>query len=147
MDQLLHSNFDANLNLLVLVALVFLAFALIALMGAACTLVPQVHRTLNAYEKLADTLEKELSPTLSEVNKVLIGVQEIRAIAGQRMTEVGTKVEDVTDNLAKAADKAKKHSSVWGAGLLAGARAYFASKNAAKRESIAELNADAKKYV
>ncbi len=139
MDQLLHTNLDASLNLFVLVALIFLAFSLVALMGAAWTLVPQMHRTLTAYEKLADTLEKELSPTLSEVNKVLVGVQELRAIAGQRMTAVGTKVEDVTDNLAKAAGSAKKHSSIWGAGLLAGAKAYFSGKGPAKQDSTKEF--------
>lgn len=127
---------DANLNLLVLIALVFMGLSLAALLGAALTIVPQVNRTLTAYEKLADTLEQELGPTLDEVKKVVVGVQELRMIAGQRMTEVSTKVEDVTGNLGKAATEAKRHSSIWGTGLLAGAKAYLESS---KKEQPKEL--------
>jgi hypothetical protein len=116
---------DANLNLFVFFALIFMGLALVALLGAAVTLVPQVNRTLTAYEKLADTLEKELGPTLDEVKKVVVGVQELRLLAGKQMTDMTTKVEDVTGHLGKAATEAKKHSSVFGTGFLAGVKAYL----------------------
>jgi uncharacterized protein YoxC len=110
-------------------ALVFFALALCGLLAAASTLLPQINRTLNAYEKLADTLETELGPTLQEVQKVVVGVGELKQIAGQRVADVSTKVEDVTGSLNKAASSAKHQSSVVGAGLWAGVRAYLEGKD------------------
>ncbi len=48
---------------------------------AAGQLVPQVNRTLTAYEKLATTLETELAPTLREVSKLAGGVIKIQSVA------------------------------------------------------------------
>ncbi|HEY9715683.1 MAG TPA: hypothetical protein V6C72_19570 [Chroococcales cyanobacterium] len=110
-------------------AMIFLALAVTALLAAAWTMIPQINRTLNAYEKLAETLEGELAPTLKEVQKVVIGVGELKAIAGHTVEGVTTKVEDVTGSLGKAASTAKNHSSVFGAGLLAGFRAYLEGKH------------------
>jgi hypothetical protein len=106
-------------------ALVFLALGITALLAAAWILIPQVNRTLGAYEKLAVTLEAELGPTLKEVQKVVVSVGELKQIAGQRVHDVSTKVEDVTGNLSKVATSAKTESSVYGAGLWAGFRAYL----------------------
>ncbi|HEY9754001.1 MAG TPA: hypothetical protein V6C97_02440 [Oculatellaceae cyanobacterium] len=106
-------------------ALVFLALGITALLAAAWILIPQVNRTLGAYEKLAVTLEAELGPTLKEVQKVVVSVGELKQIAGQRVHDVSTKVEDVTGNLSKVATTAKAESSVYGAGLWAGFRAYL----------------------
>ncbi len=117
------------LNDIAVGALIFLALALFALLAAASTLLPQITRTLNAYEKLADTLETELGPTLKEVQKVIVGVGELKQITQQRVAEVGTKVEDVTGSLSKAAGTAKKSSSVMGAGLWAGVKAYLEGKD------------------
>ena len=50
-------------------ALVFLALGVTALLATTWTLIPQINKTLGAYEKLADTLEAELGPTLKEVQK------------------------------------------------------------------------------
>ncbi len=109
-------------------ALVFLALGVTALLASAWILIPQINRTLGAYEKLADTLEAELGPTLKEVQKVVISVGELKQIAGQRVQDVSTKVEDVTGNLTKVATSAKTESSVYGAGLWAGVRAYLEGK-------------------
>lgn len=117
------------LNDVVLAVLIFFAFAVTALLTAAFTLVPQLNRTLIAYEKLAETLDTELAPTLQEVQKVVAGVGEFRQIAHQRVTEVSTKVEDVTDGLTRAAGSAKKHSSVLGAGIFAAMKAYLSGKS------------------
>lgn len=100
-----------------------------ALLWVISSLIPQINRTLAAYEKLADTLEEELGPTLQEVQKVVVGVGELKQIAGQSLAGVSTKVEDVTGNINKAAGTAKKQSSVWGAGLLAGVKTYLEGKN------------------
>jgi uncharacterized protein YoxC len=117
---------DANvLNIIVAVSLGIFALALVALVFAMQTLVPQVTKTLGAYERLAGTLETELAPTLHEVNKVVCGITELKTIAVKNVSDVTTKVEDVTGNLTKAADTAKRHSSVWGAGFLAAAKAYL----------------------
>jgi len=109
-------------------ALAFLALALAGLLWVLMTLVPQVNRTLIAYERLADTLESELGPTLKEVQKVVVGVGELKSITAQRVTEVSTKVEDVTGTITKAADQAKRNSSIWGAGFLAATKAYLEGK-------------------
>ena len=45
---------------------------------------------------------------------------------------MGTKVEDVTGNIGKAADAARKSSSIWGAGLAAGVKAYLEGRNERK---------------
>lgn len=117
---------DANvLNTIVVISLVCFAIALGALVFALNMLVPQVNKTLGAYERLAGTLEEELAPTLQEVSKVVAGITELKTIAVKNVGDVTTKVEDVTGNLTKSVDSAKKHSSVWGAGLFAGAKAYL----------------------
>ena len=117
------------MNDIAVFGLVFFALALTALLFASMTLLPQINRTLNAYENLAQTLDSELGPTLKEVQKVVTGVGELRQIAGQRVAQVGTTVEDVTGSLGKAADSAKRQSSVVGAGLWAGLKTYLAGKD------------------
>jgi uncharacterized protein YoxC len=117
---------DANvLNLIVVISLGIFAFSLFALIFALQSLVPQVAKTLGAYERLAGTLETELAPTLREVNKVVVGITELKTVAVKNVSDVSHKVEDVTGNLTKAADNAKRHSSVFGAGFLAAAKAYL----------------------
>lgn len=142
---------QANLlNDIAVGALVFLALALFALLAAASTLLPQATRTLNALERLANTLEEEMGPTLKEVQKVIVGVGELKQITQQRVAEVGTKVEDVTGSITKAADSAKRSSSVMGAGIWAGFKAYLEGKNHSKHDDShehiteAEIRQDAK---
>lgn len=132
-----------------IVVVVFLVFtALVAmLIFPISNLLKQSERTLDATESLIRTLDKELGPTLNEVNLVLGSVQEIKAIAEQRITDVGTKVEDVTGNITKVADQAKSHSSVWGAGLMAGWKAYLDGKPANKEERAAEKQKSVSKTV
>ena len=122
MESLTHT-----LDFLVVGALALLSLGLVGLAMAAGQLVPQVNRTLTAYEKLATTLETELAPTLREVSKLAGGVIKIQSVAQQSITEVGTKVEDVTGNLTKVTSQAQKASNVWGTGLLAGFKAYLHS--------------------
>lgn len=116
-------------------ALVFFALALCGLLAAASTLLPQINRTLNAYEKLADTLDSELGPTLQEVQKVVVSVGGLKEVATKRTAEVTAKVEDVTGSLNKAATTAKAQSSVVGAGLWAGVKAYLEGKDNHKDHS------------
>jgi hypothetical protein len=121
-------------------ALVFFALALCGLLAAASTLLPQINRTLNAYEKLADTLDTELAPTLKEVTKVVAGVGQLKEIATERAHDVSTKVEDVTGSFNKAASTAKHQSSVVGAGLWAGVRAYLEGKDQHKEHGHDHAN-------
>lgn len=123
------ASLNANLNLLVIVMLVLLAGSLLLLVGAAWTLVPQVHRTLFAIQKLANTVETELEPTLAEAHRLVGGVLKLQDLAQQSVSGVSTKVEDVTGNISKVADAAKKNTSVWSAGLAAGIKAYLEGKN------------------
>lgn len=120
--------FTLSLDTLVVWSLLFLGIALVALVTAAIMLFPQVNRTLSAYEKLACTLETELTPTIREVNRLASGVLKLQTVAQQNITEMGTKVEDVTGNITKVADQAKKETSVWGVGLLAGVKSYLEGK-------------------
>jgi hypothetical protein len=121
---------DANvLNDIVVASLVLFAAALGGLLWALGSLVPQINKTLGAYERLAGTLEDELTPTLREVSKVVSGITELKTVAVKNVSEVQTRVEDVTGSLTKAAESAKKHSDVWGTGFLAGARAYLEGGN------------------
>ncbi|HEY9786144.1 MAG TPA: hypothetical protein V6D17_12125 [Candidatus Obscuribacterales bacterium] len=115
------------LDYLVIGSLVLLSLALVGLAMAASQLIPQVNRTLTAYEKLASTLDTELAPTIREVNRLAGGVIKLQSAAQHSVAEVGTKVEDVTGNITKVADSARKESSVWGTGFLAGVKAYLST--------------------
>ena len=131
------------------VVVLFVVFvALVALLiFPISNLLKQSERTLDATESLIRTLDKELGPTLNEVNLVLGSVQEIKAIAEQRITDVGTKVEDVTGNITKVADQAKSQSSVWGAGLMARWKAYLNGKPTHKEERVVEKQKTVSKTV
>jgi uncharacterized protein YoxC len=129
-----HMNavLNENLNVLVTFSLVFLSVSLLLLTGAAMTLIPQISRTLTAAYHLTETLNRELEPTLREVQKVVISVGELKAIASRGVTiaskgvgDVSAKVEDVTDKVSKVSHQAKKESAAMGAGLMAAFRDYL----------------------
>jgi uncharacterized protein YoxC len=126
MDQI-NIALNANLNMLVVFSLVCLAFAMVILLGLLMSIVPQANRTLNAFEKLATTVSTELQPTLAEASKLVGGVLKLQDLAQNSMSNMTVKVEDVTDNLSRVAADAKKGSSVIGAGILAGIKAYLNS--------------------
>jgi uncharacterized protein YoxC len=128
MDQV-NAALNANLNMLVVLSLLCLSMALLVLLGVALSLVPQTNRTLGAFERLANTVSTELQPTLSEASKLLGGVLKLQDIAQSSVSSVSDKVEDVTDNLSRAAHGAKKGSSIVGAGLIAGLKAYLNAKD------------------
>jgi uncharacterized protein YoxC len=128
MEQV-NAALNANLNILVIVTLVLLAVSLLLLVGAAWTLIPQVNRTLFAVERLANTVETELQPTLSEAHRLVGGVMKLQDLAQQSVSGVSTKVEDVTGNLSKVAEAAKKNTAIWKAGLAAGIKAYLEGNN------------------
>ena len=91
------------------------------------SLVPQANRTLNAFEKLATTVSTELQPTLAEASKLVGGVLKLQDLAQSSMSSMTGRVEDVTDNLSRAASDAKHGSKVISAGILAGIKAYLDS--------------------
>jgi uncharacterized protein YoxC len=124
MDQF-NMALNANLNLFVVISLLCLSMSVLVLLGIALSLVPQANRTLGAFERLADTVSTELQPTLSEASKLLGGVLKLQDIAQNSVSNVTGKVEDVTGNLSRAAEGAKKGSSIVGAGLLAGIKTYL----------------------
>jgi len=128
MDQV-NAALNANLNILVIVTLVLLAVSLLLLVGAIWTLVPQANRTLYAVEKLVNTVETELEPTLSEAHRLVGGVMKLQDLAQQSVSGVSTKVEDVTGNISKVAEVAKKNTTIWKAGLAAGIKAYLEGNN------------------
>lgn len=115
------------LNALVSVSLMILTLTLVLLVGAAVPLMFQAGRTLTAYERLAETIDVEIKPTLLEVKDAIAGINQIRSITTQRVNEVSHKVDEVADTVGNATVGAARRSSVWGAGLLAGVRAYFNS--------------------
>ena len=116
----LTTALNANLNLVVVFSLLCLSIALLVLLGILLSLVPQINRTLNSYERLADTL--------SEVRILMSGFLKLQNIAQSSVSSVSDKVENVTDDLTRAADDAKKRSSVISAGILAGIREYLQDK-------------------
>ena len=118
-----------DLNSLVAFAFILLAITSILMVAAIYTLVPQVSRTLIAYEKLADTVQVELRPTLAELKEVMAGVNQLRSVTTQRVTDVSHQVETVAGSFEQVASKAKKRTSVWGTGLLAGLKAYLTANH------------------
>jgi len=117
-------------NAFVIMALMLLGVASLLLVSSALPLMSQAGRTLIAFEKLADTLQNETTPTLRELNEVLSGVNKIRTATTDRISEASHKVEDVTGSVNKVATQAKQQSSVFGAGILAGVKAYLSGENA-----------------
>jgi uncharacterized protein YoxC len=117
------------INAFIAVALILLAVSTFLLVSSAMPLMHQANRTAIAFEKLADTLQAETKPTLQELRDVISGVNQLRSVTAERVTEVGHRVEDVAGTVGQVAGSAKKHTAVWGAGLLAGVRAYLAGKD------------------
>ncbi len=113
---------NTDWSLLVPAALMILAVSVVLLVCSALPLFFQASRTLLAYENLARTLETELTPTLIEIKDVMAGDNQIRSSTAQRVSEVSHQVEGVAGSVA---DEAKKHSQVWGTGLIAGLKAYL----------------------
>lgn len=126
------SSLNANLNIIVVFSLILLSVTLLLLASAAITLVPQVHRTLASFQKLANTVTVELEPTMIEAHKLIGSVVKLQNIAQNSVEDMTTKVEDVTSNITRVANGAQRHTKVWGAGLMAGFKSYLASKERAK---------------
>jgi hypothetical protein len=129
------ASLNANLNTIVVFSLVMLSVTLLLLASAAITLVPQVHRTLASFQKLANTVTVELEPTMIEAHKLIGSVVKLQNLATNSVNEMSTKVEGVTGHITKATDGAQKHSKVWGAGLLAGFSAYLENKEHANEQN------------
>ena len=119
------TSLAGSLNILVAVALIFLAVALMAVSIPLMSMVKQSERTLSSLDKLLSTVDRELGPTLKQVDTLLGSVVELKSAAQKSITDVGSKVGDVKGGFTKAADDAKQQSSVLGAGFMAGVKAYL----------------------
>lgn len=116
-------------NVAVVVALLFLAVSLTLLVTAVMPLLRQGQATLASFNRLSDTLDKEVTPTLEELRSVMSGVNQIKALTAQRVQDVGTKAEELTGNVNTMVGSAKKETTVASAGLLAGLKSYFLESN------------------
>ncbi|MBY0546183.1 MAG: hypothetical protein K2W95_02770 [Candidatus Obscuribacterales bacterium] len=119
---------DVNtaINTVVACALAFLAFSVTALFWQAVPLINQLLATVTSCKALLQTIEKEVAPTAEELRQLAHGVNQLRALTVDRVVDVGTKVEDATQSVGTVVTSAKRESKVWGHGLLAGVKAYFA---------------------
>ena len=116
-------------NVAVVAALGFLAVSLTLLVASVMPLLRQGEATLSSLQRLSDTLDKEVPPTLNELRGVMDGVNQIRSLTTQRVTDVGHKAEELTGNVTTMVGSAKKQTHVAGVGLLAGLKAYFSGNN------------------
>lgn|GEM_PF-479008 len=117
------------LDVFVAVSVGVLAFIGLMLFFCISQLQVQAIRTMSAYERLADTLDREVVPTVMEVREVMDGIKRLPNATAERLTEVSHQVESVADSVGVAAGQAKKHSSVFGAGLFAGLKAYLSGQD------------------
>ncbi len=122
-------------NVAVVVALIFLAVAAVLLVSSVMPLLRQGVDTLSSIQRLSDTINKEVPPTLDELRGVMDGVNQIRSLTAQRVSEVGNKAEELTGNVSHLVGSAKKESTVASHGLLAGLKAYFSGQEEKKAES------------
>lgn len=122
------STLGSSLDIVVAIALIFLAVSLMAVSLPLMSMVKQSERTLSALERLLGTVDRELGPTLKQVDTLLGTVLELKTSAEKRIGDMGNKMGDMTGGLTKATAEAKKQSSVFGAGLFAGVRAYLETK-------------------
>ena len=116
-------------NAFITMALMLLAVASLMLVAAAFPMMNQASRTLIAFEKLADTVQGETKPTLTELREVISGLNQLKSVTAERVTEVSHRVEDVAGTVGNVAGKAKMSSAVWGAGFIAGIRAYLTPRD------------------
>ncbi len=119
----------AVVNVAVVVALIFLAVAATLLVSSVLPLLRQAVDTLSSVQRLSDTINKEVPPTLEELRGVMDGVNQIRSLTAQRVSDVGTKAEELTGNVTTLVGSAKKESTVAGVGFLAGIKSYFKSEH------------------
>lgn len=124
-------------NVAVVAALIFLAVSLTLLVTSVMPLLRQGEATLSSLQRLSDTLDKEVPPTMAELRGVMDGVNQIRAITAQRVNEVGHKAEELTGNVTNIVGTAKKESTVAGVGILAGIKAYFFPHNSDESKTVA----------
>src|SRR5581483_6521753 len=103
----------------------FMAMSLTLLVSALIFVLMKGRDTLGAIERLADTVTQEVGPTAVQLREVMDGINQIKGVTTQRITEVTHKVEVATEGVAGVVDKTKKQSSVWSAGLIAGFREYL----------------------
>lgn len=129
---------DASMviNAAVVAALIFFAVSLTILVASVLPLLTQAGSTLSSLERLSDTLNAEVKPTMLELRGLMDGVNQIKAITTQRVQEVGNKAEELTGNVGSLVGKTKKETSVAGAGLMAGLKAYFNSSAREEREQL-----------
>ncbi|MBX9878920.1 MAG: hypothetical protein K2Y22_10730 [Candidatus Obscuribacterales bacterium] len=127
---LAHAGASSSvLDVFVAVSVAVLAFIGCMLFFCISQLTAQANRTLTAYERLADTLDREVVPTVVEVREVMDGIKRLPNVTAARLTEVTHQVENVAGSVGEAAGQAKKHSSVFGAGLFAGLKAYLSGND------------------
>jgi uncharacterized protein YoxC len=107
----------------------FMALSLTLLVSALTSVLWKGRDTLGSIERLADTLQQEVGPTAVQLREVMDGLNQIKGVTTQRITAVTHKVETAADSVATAVDKTKKHSTVWGTGLIAGFKEYLYGKN------------------
>lgn len=106
------------------------------------SMVKQSERTLSALERLLGTVDRELGPTLKQVDALLGTVIELKGKAEKSFGDVGMKVGDVKGGITKAADEYKKSSSVFGAGFMAGVKAYLEPKKGDDQKKSDNRNKD-----
>ncbi|MBY0356791.1 MAG: hypothetical protein K2W82_02215 [Candidatus Obscuribacterales bacterium] len=117
------------INMVVVAALIFLAVSLTLLVTSIMPLLRQGEATLAALQRLTLTVDREVEPIAAQFRDLIGTVSEIKAITAQRVTEVGSKAEAVAGNVNHLVGSAKKQSTVMGAGVLAGIKAYFSRNN------------------
>lgn len=110
------------------VSMAFMALSLTLLVSALIGVLWKSRDTLGAIERLADTVTQEVGPTAVQLREVMDGVNQLRGATASRITAVSHKVDDVAGSVNTVVDTTKKHSSVWGTGLLAGFKAYLEGK-------------------
>jgi uncharacterized protein YoxC len=118
-------DINTAVNVAVGVSLLILAIATALLTGSLMPLLRQVNSTAVSVQKLSDTLEREVQPTMLELRNVMEGVNQLKAITTQRVQDVSSKAGELTGNVSTMVTTAKKESTVASAGLLAGLRSYL----------------------
>ena len=121
-------------NFAVGVALLILAISMALLTGYVVPLLRQVNATVMSVQKLSETMEREVVPTMTELRSVMDGVNQIKSITAQRVQDVSNKAGELTGNVSTLVSSAKKESTVASVGVLACLKAYLFSNEASRRE-------------
>lgn len=115
-------------------SLLFVAVSLAAVLVAAIPALQEIARAARSVEKLADTLNRELPPTLEAIRLTGLEITDLTDDVSEGVKSAGDVVKQVDESLSTAKKQAQKVQ--WGTrSVVAGVKAAWRSLNRSPRRN------------